>query len=114
MQDGDVVGVFVAPPRWQRAIAKLAMIDEDTSALAGVESVGLRGSHATSSLWVLLDVDTEETARRDAVLLEVWAASSPDSVAEPFQNLLESANVEAAGAEVIVTLDLRNLAEDPK
>lgn len=111
---GVITGAFIAPPRWQTAIARIGAINEDASALEGVEAIGLRTDpRAPGVLTLLFDVRDEGTARRDAALIEVWAQSNPDTVPASWRDALRAADVSATGTELRVALDLASRFERP-
>lgn len=112
---GALALVFLAPPRWREAIARVGAIDDDTSALTGVEAVGAAAARRRSDrVTILLDVEGEDVARRDAALIEVWAASRPEAVPEGWHDAIRSAQVETSGAEVRVAIDLTSRSASPK
>lgn len=107
VSEGALAGVFVAPVRWRDAIARVGAINDQTSALAGVKAVGLTTARSLPDrVTVLLDVEDEDVARRDAALIEVWAESRPETIPETWHDVVRSADIETKGPEVRVALDL--------
>ena len=105
-----IVGVFVAPPRWQSAFERVGAIGDRASALAGVEGLGLTTRAKTpTALTVVLEVTDSEVARRDAALMEVWLEAPPDTVEPYLVDLARSAQIHVDGALITLTLDVSSL-----
>ncbi|MEM7137822.1 MAG: hypothetical protein AAF500_14655 [Myxococcota bacterium] len=109
-----VAGVFVAPPRWRDALARLGAIGDRASALADVEAVGFTlGAPSNGALVVWIDVDNPATAEQNATLMKVWAESPPDQAPAALIDVVQHAEIETLGNRIRVVAALKGPPSSP-
>jgi hypothetical protein len=103
--------VFDPPEHWKSALERVAKLGSEVSALQGLQSIALSvESGSTQTVDVYIDVADAELAAQDATIIRAWAASPPDSVEQPWIDVLRSARVQVRERTVAVTLDVSSLS----
>ena len=112
--DGAITGVFLPPQSWRSALERAGRIGAGVSAVSGVEAVGLvTGVPKQREAKLLLRTSDQDTARRDATLIEVWASDPPDTLPKGWAVAIRSAEISVEANVITVTVDLSRLNERP-
>ncbi len=107
----SATAVFDPPEHWKSALERVAKLGSEVSALQGLQSIALSvESGSTQTVDVYIDVADAELAAQDATIIRAWAASPPDSVEQPWIDVLRSARVQVRERTVAVTLDVSSLS----
>jgi len=104
-----VAGLFLPPARWTSAFERVGAMGEQASALEGVTAIGLTSASSAASIDVVLEVEDDATARRNATRMRVWLDSPPDSIEPPWREILRQSQIQLDHTSIAVTLDLSTL-----
>jgi len=110
----SVAAVFDPPEHWKSALERVAKLGNEASAIEGLQSIALSvESGSAQTVDVYIDIADAELAAQDAILIRAWAASPPDSVEQPWADVLRSAHVQVRERTIVVTLDVSSLSGTP-
>jgi len=108
----SVAAVLDPPDHWKSALERVAKLGDEASAIQGLQSIGLSvESGSAQTVDVYIDVADAKLAAQDAALIRAWAASPPDSVEQPWTDVLQSARVQVRKGTIEVRLDVSSLSE---
>jgi len=106
-----IAAVLYPPEHWKSALERVAKLGTEASPLKGARTVALSvKSGSTQTVDVYIDVADAELAERNAELVRAWAVSPPESVEQPWADLLRSARVQVREHTIVLTLDVSSLS----
>lgn len=109
-----VVLVAEPPDHWKEAMERAVSAETLTSALEGVDALGLAfGFEEEHRARVVLDVATEDLAARSVERIRAWAGAPPEGIEPPWDAVLRSARVMPAGRRLQVDFDVSTLLKRP-
>jgi hypothetical protein len=107
----SVAAVFDPPQHWKSALERVAKLGNEASAMQGLRGIALSvESGSARTVEVYIEVADAELAAQDAALIRAWATSPPDSVEQPWADVLRSARVQVRERTIAVTLDVSSLS----
>jgi hypothetical protein len=109
-----IAAVLYPPEHWKSALERVGKLGTEASPLKGARTVALSvKSGSTQTVDVYIDVADAELAERNAELVRAWAVSPPESVEQPWADLLRSARVQVREHTIVLTLDVSSLSAGP-
>lgn len=110
-RDAAVAAAVDPPDHWRKGLERAASFGKESSALEGIDAIGLSIRPAEGPDWeIVLDAKSEALANQSAQRLRGLAATPPDTLEPPWDELLRSARVEIEARHVLVRLDPSPLA----
>jgi hypothetical protein len=108
-----IAAALELPSHWQAALRQITAFEAVSSALHGVDAIGLAARLAERPVAeVHLHAATAELAAESAALIRTSAANPPDGIESPWDELLRSAKVDLDGQYIVVHVDLSSLPAD--